>query len=58
MCHKFSFIALLILIECYLPLAIYKSEMLPEAALLSAIALVVQAGGNVLLPAFALGRAQ
>lgn len=29
-----------------------------EAALLSAIASVVQAGGNVLLPAFALGRAQ
>ncbi len=29
-----------------------------ETALLSAIASVVQAGGNVLLPAFALGRAQ
>ncbi len=29
-----------------------------EAALLSAIASIVEAGGNVLLPAFALGRAQ
>ena len=29
-----------------------------ETALLSAIASVVQAGGNVLIPAFALGRAQ
>ncbi len=29
MCHKFSNIVLLILMECYLPLAICKTEMLP-----------------------------
>jgi len=35
-----------------------QREKTQEAALLSAIASVVEAGGNVLLPFFALGRAQ
>ncbi|MBV9386766.1 MAG: MBL fold metallo-hydrolase [Chroococcidiopsidaceae cyanobacterium CP_BM_ER_R8_30] len=36
----------------------HPARQLQETALLKAIATVVQAGGNVLIPAFALGRAQ